>query len=233
MKYTLSALAGSLLSTIAVVLAGHTPAILVGLGFVVGIALYTWVLRLLGIERYARWFYAGAGHPVKQGIDHLEKSRGRSSLGSIDSGQKQFSNRAGNSETSRPVRVRYGGRDGRTRPVGIESCGSSQPSCLPSTYVKVEWNAPGRSVGSVSERERGTLATGERTPRRAPTYNQKIIAVLRPVEQDVLSALMNLGCSFRQAEDAVTSVSDGGESFDQLFRKALDVLNAGKRKAVA
>ena len=73
MKYALSALLGSLVSTIAVVLAGHTPALLVGLGFVTAVLLYTWILRLLGVERYARWFYAGAGHPVKQGTGHLGK----------------------------------------------------------------------------------------------------------------------------------------------------------------
>ena len=199
----LSALAGSLLSTIAVILAGHWPAILLILGFVTACALYTWVLRLLGVERYARWFYAGWA-----ASDRLKKISGEVSSSINNSpaaSQRQFSNRAGNSETSRPVRVRYG-RDGRTRP-----------------------------VGNVSERERWKAATGERTPRRAPTYNQTI-AVLRPVEQDVLSALMNLGCSFRQSEEAVRAVSDGGESFDELFRKALDSVNAGKgrsRKAVA
>lgn len=180
----LSALAGSLLSTIAVILAGHWPAILLILGFVTACALYTWVLRLLGVERYARWFYAGWA-----ASDRLKKISGEVSSSINNSpaaSQRQFSNRAGNSERSRP------------RP---------------------QWPHP----------------SGWKTPRRAPTYNQTI-AVLRPVEQDVLSALMNLGCSFRQSEEAVRAVSDGGESFDELFRKALDSVNAGKgrsRKAVA
>ena len=80
MKYALSALLGSLLSTFAVLIAGHTSALLVGLGFVTAVVLYTWILRLLGVERYSRWFYAGAGHPVKQGIGHLGKPLGRFSL---------------------------------------------------------------------------------------------------------------------------------------------------------
>ena len=205
MKYTLSALLGSLVSTIAVVLAGHTPALLVGLGFVTAVLLYTWILRLLGVERYARWFYAGAGRPVKQGTGHLGKLFGGGST-FASSGQQQCSNRTGKSETIRRAAL-TNQIDRRTRSVGIASA-----------------------------RARGKAASDERPQRKAPTHNQTTTRMLRPVQQDVLSALMNLGCSFRQAEDAVNAVSDGGESFDVLFRKALDAVNSGKmltRKAVA
>ena len=202
MKYALFALLGSLVSTVTVVLSGHTPALLVGLGFVTAILLYTRVLRLIGINRYSRWFYAGAGQPVKQGTGHLGKLFGGVSRTSASSGQRQFSNRTGKSETIRRGALRF-----------------SRRTC---------------PVGNASERERGKLASNPRQLRRAPTYNN---SVLRPVHQDVLSALMNLGCSFRQAEEAVQCVTDGpGESFDQLFRKALDTVNSGKmltRKAVA
>ena len=126
--------------------------------------------------------------------------------------RRQFSNRTGKSETIRRAALTNTQIDRRTRPVGIAS-------------ARARWKA----------------ASDERPLRKAPTqkataYNQTT-RMLRPVQQDVLSALMNLGCSFRQAEDAVQSVSDGeGESFDVLFRKALDAVNSGKmftRKAVA
>lgn len=62
--------------------------------------------------------------------------------------------------------------------------------------------------------------------------------MLRPVQQDVLSSLMNLGCTFSRALEAVEAVKDSNasESFDQLFRKALDVVNSGtqlSKKAAA
>lgn len=47
LKYALSALAGSLVSTSAVILSGHIPALLIGLGFVTGVLFYTWVLSIL------------------------------------------------------------------------------------------------------------------------------------------------------------------------------------------
>ena len=254
MKYALSALFGSLVSTVAVVLAGHSPALLVGLGFVTAVLLYTWVLRLIGRERLIRLLTrgrlerlqreahnldhvgsnpipatisnAGAGHPVKQGTGHLGKLFGGVSRTSASSGQQHFSNRTGKSETISRATVRAVERLRRTRPVGIVLRGAVAPR-QPS-------GPEGWSNRDASERERGKVASNARQPRRAPTYNQ---TVLRPVQQDVLSALMNLGCSFRQAEEAVQSVTDRpGESFDQLFRKALDAVNSGKmltRKAVA
>jgi hypothetical protein len=298
MKYTLSTLGGSLVSTIAVVLAGHWPALLVVLGFVVGVSLYTWVLRTIGVERYTRWFYAvggvvstsgksarqtdervssnltpqhhpyaGAGHPAKQGTGH-HGALGEVLRQSASSGQHHFSNRTGNSERSRPAFPTQDDGYGRTRPVGIASGGAGHPVkqgatpfrstsyteltghaaaiasergvSLPPLYFRQKSERVSRQRHA-SERERGKAATRrdrseERQKHKA--YNRtNRVAMLRPVEQDVLSALINLGCSFRQAEDVVQAVSSGpGESFDQLFRKALDAANSGKvltRKAVA
>jgi Holliday junction DNA helicase RuvA len=46
------------------------------------------------------------------------------------------------------------------------------------------------------------------------------------VEQDVLSALMNLGCARPQAELAVRKVKTGGgpAEFEPMFRKALELV---------
>jgi Holliday junction resolvase RuvA-like protein len=47
--------------------------------------------------------------------------------------------------------------------------------------------------------------------------------MLPVVQQEVLSALMNLGMSFKQAEQAVREAASlkSGESFDELFRLAV------------
>jgi hypothetical protein len=62
MKYVYSGLAGSLASTIAVVLAGPAPAILVLLGLVTGVLSTMWVHKFVRVSRLGRKFrkeYAG------------------------------------------------------------------------------------------------------------------------------------------------------------------------------
>jgi Holliday junction DNA helicase RuvA len=51
-------------------------------------------------------------------------------------------------------------------------------------------------------------------------------APFTPVEQDVLSALLNLGCARPQAESAVRKAKAAGAStdFDPLFRRALELV---------
>ncbi len=48
---------------------------------------------------------------------------------------------------------------------------------------------------------------------------------ISPVQEDVLSALVNLGYNRSAAERAVASVSRNGESFDALFREAMAALS--------
>jgi Holliday junction DNA helicase RuvA len=51
-------------------------------------------------------------------------------------------------------------------------------------------------------------------------------AALSPIDQDVLSALLNLGCARPQAEAAVRKAKAGGASteFEPLFRRALELV---------
>jgi Holliday junction DNA helicase RuvA len=50
-------------------------------------------------------------------------------------------------------------------------------------------------------------------------------AALSPVEQDVLSALLNLGCARPQAEAAVSKAKTAGSAdFEPLFRRALELV---------
>lgn len=66
--------------------------------------------------------------------------------------------------------------------------------------------------------------------RRSSVYSSE---VLPTVQQDVLSALLNLRVPFSDAEGAVRSAAKehGGESFDSLFRTALNLVNAGAGKS--
>lgn len=51
-------------------------------------------------------------------------------------------------------------------------------------------------------------------------------AILQPVEEDVLSALLNLGCARPAAETALRKAAEavGGTDFERLFRKALELV---------
>lgn len=52
------------------------------------------------------------------------------------------------------------------------------------------------------------------------------VTALKPVEEDVLSALLNLGCARPAAESALLKARDavGGGDFEKLFRRALELV---------
>jgi holliday junction DNA helicase RuvA len=60
----------------------------------------------------------------------------------------------------------------------------------------------------------------------AAVAGQKPVPALSTVDQDVLSALVNLGCNRSAAESAVRSAKNEGVSadFEPLFRRALDLV---------
>jgi Holliday junction DNA helicase RuvA len=68
-------------------------------------------------------------------------------------------------------------------------------------------------------RDKLPAVTGEEAP--APAA-----AALSPVDQDVLSALLNLGCARPQAESAVRKAKAAGApaEFEPLFRRALELV---------
>jgi Holliday junction DNA helicase RuvA len=68
-------------------------------------------------------------------------------------------------------------------------------------------------------RDKLPAVTGEEPA--APTA-----ATLSPVEQDVLSALLNLGCGRPQADAAVrkAKAAGAGQEFEPLFRRALELV---------
>ena len=63
-------------------------------------------------------------------------------------------------------------------------------------------------------------------PTVAPVLAAKPAARLSTLEQDVLSALLNLGCKASAAEAAVWQAKNAGvpEDFEPLFRKALELV---------
>ena len=63
-------------------------------------------------------------------------------------------------------------------------------------------------------------------PAVAPVLAAKPAARLGALEQDVLSALLNLGCKASAAEAAVRQAKSAGvpEDFEPLFRKALELV---------
>lgn len=164
-RYAVGALFGSLVSALAVVMAGHAPALLVVFGFFLATFLYGWLAKAIGRVRIVKWLsYA----------DAVAGGKELSSVGSMN---------------------RFPG---------------------------------GRQHQAVSARERGKLACRVRTLRGAPTYNQPKATVLPPVAQDVISALVNLGTPFNKANEIVSLEQKPGDSFDDLFRRSVDVLNRGK-----
>jgi hypothetical protein len=76
------------------------------------------------------------------------------------------------------------------------------------------------------------LATDRRGERRRKRSTMTK-TMLSSVEQECLSALMNLGTSFRDAESAVRGSFREGQSFDELFRLAVLSLNVGKSRRAA
>ena len=75
--------------------------------------------------------------------------------------------------------------------------------------------------------ERMVLELRDKLPAPAGEEAAPAAAALSPVDQDVLSALLNLGCARPQAEAAVRKAKAGGPAlteFEPLFRRALELV---------
>lgn len=71
--------------------------------------------------------------------------------------------------------------------------------------------------------ERLVLELRDKLP--AASAEAPAATAMNPVEEDVLSALLNLGYQRAAAEKAVTSAARNGGSFDAMFRQALGMLS--------
>ncbi len=74
--------------------------------------------------------------------------------------------------------------------------------------------------------ERMVLELRDKLPAFTGAEHEPPAAALTPVDQDVLSALLNLGCARPQAEAAVRKAKTGGApaDFEPLFRRALELV---------
>jgi len=75
--------------------------------------------------------------------------------------------------------------------------------------------------------ERMVLELRDKLPAISGAEPEPPAAALTPVDQDVLSALLNLGCARPQAEAAVRKAKAAGtpaSEFEPLFRKALELV---------
>ena len=60
----------------------------------------------------------------------------------------------------------------------------------------------------------------------AGTLEEKTVSAMTEIEQDVLSALVNLGCNRPAAEAAIRKAKAGGtaQEFEPLFRRSLELV---------
>jgi Holliday junction DNA helicase RuvA len=74
--------------------------------------------------------------------------------------------------------------------------------------------------------ERIVLELRDKLPAASGEEPEPVSAALAPIDQDVLSALLNLGCARPQAEAAVRKAKAGGApaDFEALFRRALELV---------
>jgi Holliday junction DNA helicase RuvA len=75
--------------------------------------------------------------------------------------------------------------------------------------------------------ERMVLELKDKLPAPAGAEPAQVTAALNVIEQDVLSALLNLGCARQAAEAAVRKAKTAGDpepAFEQLFRRALELV---------
>ena len=74
--------------------------------------------------------------------------------------------------------------------------------------------------------ERMVLELRDKLPAQ-PSDHEEVVPTITPVEEDVLSALLNLGYQRGAAEKALATASKAGKarSFESLFREAMGVLS--------
>ncbi len=99
-------------------------------------------------------------------------------------------------------------------------------------------NAHALALASVSGKlQRANVPKSQATTERREEPQRKRSKlsgiVLSSVQQEVVSALMNLGTSFKDAESAVRGSFREGQSFDELFRLAILSVNHGKSRRAA
>ena len=241
MKHAYSFLAGAALISLCVVATRSLPGWMFLLGYLLSLTSILLLCRVIGFGKVARFFFY---------LDRIRLAPPWSS------GAKKFSATSMPSGSdghgwvqdgieSRPKRGQ-GELGGRT--VGCSSDRESRHrdsrertgNKLPDVRRTKRRAVSGRPLGTAEESQHRVKEIPTRcNPSAARNEDNRSVVqsreMLPSVQQDVLSALINLKVPFAHAEEAVHSAAKehGGESFDTLFRTALNLLNAGKSRRAA
>jgi len=221
MKHALSFLAGVALISLCVIATHSLPGYMFLLGYMVSIASIVILSRAISFARVARFFLYLDGIRLaphwSSGANRLSKTGVPGSHG----------------YTSSPVSRQVAAPDGHpvTTPwVGdpCETAASGITSDNPARQYE-------RRTRELPARRYSRTARNAGHPRENSVQSSNGNNVLPTTQQEVLSALINLGVSFGKAEEAVHAAAKehGGESFDEMFRTAISLLNAGKSRRAA
>lgn len=221
MKPTLAFCAGSASVSIAVVLTGALPGWMFLLGFLVSIPTILYMCRVIGLRRVARFFLrwslqAGRASNRFAGVGPEIIRCWRSA--SVNRGQQM---KSGGPCADSPI------DDARQTDRTLAPRGDRRRRVL--RYADdAGWSS------KVARRAHNPEVAGSNpAPASKPVVQSP--EMLPPVQQDVLSALVNMKVPFGQAEEAVREAAhkSGGDSFDELFRTATALLSRGKSRRAA
>jgi hypothetical protein len=225
MKHALSFLAGVALISLCIIATRSLPGYMFLLGYMVSIASIVILSRAIGFSRIARFFLwlsksetvfvsCGPGVAARREIRSLQTGRASSAVQA----------------------------SGRKSDVGIAfSVNRGQqvnPSGTRAVLMADDARQTGRPLaprGELPTRCNSSAARNAGRPKKNSVQSSNGNNVLPTTQQEVLSALINLGVSFGKAEEAVHAAAKehGGESFDEMFRTAISLLNAGKSRRAA
>jgi len=227
MKHALSFLAGVALISLCVIATRSLPGYMFLLGYMVSIASIVILSRATGFSRVARFF--------------LWRSKSETVFVSCGSGvaarREVGSSQARQVTNGRLARTAVL-RSGQNRKDLGELRSVNETSAL---HVRAavddtrQAETPLAARGELPARRYSRTARNAGRPRKNSVQSSNGNNVLPTTQQEVLSALINLGVSFGKAEEAVHAAAKehGGESFDEMFRTAMSLLNAGKSRRAA
>lgn len=219
MKHAYSFLAGAAMVSLTVFATRSLPGYMFLAGFIICVVSLVLLVRAIGASRLARFF------------SHLSQPNSIRLASHWSSDAKGVSDEEAHESFCQRTEV-----DSKVDPKTPEQA-----------YKTARAKSSVRGVYGAGNRDKSVYTLKEirmrRNPRSAQNGNSGSDVqssngnkdVLPQTQQDVLSALLNLKVSFSDAEQATRAAAKehGGESFDTLFRTAVNLLNAGKSRRAA
>jgi len=220
MKHAFSFLAGVALISLCVIATRSLPGYMFLLGYMVSIASIVILSRAISFARVARFF--------------LWLSKSETAFVSCGSGvaaRREVGSFQARQVANGTAVLRYLNELGEPRSVNETSALHVRAAVDDTRQAET----PLAARGELPARRYSRTARNAGHPRKNSVRSSNGNNVLPTTQQEVLSALINLGVSFGKAEEAVHAAAKehGGESFDEMFRTALSLLNAGKSRRAA